>query len=129
MVKFLVGWIVSATSLVITVKLGIMLHLGMWLSGNLWGVMLAAGLFALVNCSIGPIIRLLALPLSCLTMGLINLPINAFLFWMTGWLSPDFEVKGFVAALVGSIIMSLVNSALQSVTSSVFRSKRINQHG
>lgn len=118
MVEFIARWIVSSVSLIITVRLGIMLHLGMSLSDNFWGVMLAAALFALVNCGIGPVIRLLALPLSCLTLGLINLPINAFLFWLAGWLSPDFQVDGFVAAMVGSIIMSLVNSSLQNFTSS-----------
>lgn len=129
MVKFFVGWIVSAVSLVITVKLGQMLHLNMSLSDSFWGVMLAVGLFALVNCTIGPLIKFIALPLSCLTMGLANLPINAFLFWMTGWLSPDFKVHGVLAALVGSIIMSIVNSTLQSVASTGFASKRINRHG
>ncbi|MHB1462353.1 MAG: phage holin family protein [Armatimonadota bacterium] len=118
MVEFFARWIVSAVSLIVTVRLGIMLHLGMSLSQNFWGVMLAAAVFALINCSIGPLIRLFALPLSCLTLGLINLPINAFLFWLAGWLSPDFEVDGFVAAMVGSIIMSLVNSSLQNFTSS-----------
>ncbi len=118
MVEFIARWVVSAVSLIITVRLGIMLHLGMSLSENFWGVMLAAALFALVNCSIGFVIRLLALPLSCLTLGLINLPINAFLFWLAGWLSPDFQVNGFVAAMVGSIVMSLVNSSLQNFISS-----------
>ncbi len=123
MFKFFARWIASAASLVLTVKLGILLHLGMSLSDNVWGILVAAGLFSLVNCTVGPIIKFLALPLSCLSFGLINLPINALLFWLTGWLSPDFEVHGFLAALIGSVIMSCVNGLLQSVVSNATSNK------
>jgi putative membrane protein len=70
--------------------------------------LIAAAAIGLINATIGPIIKFLALPLRIVTLGLFSLVINALLLWLAAALVPGFHVSGFVAAFVGSIVLSLV---------------------
>lgn len=76
-------------------------------------------IFGLVNAVIKPIVTVLAFPLFVLTLGLFTLVVNALLFWLTAWLSGlvdlDFTVDGFLAALLGAIVVSLVSWGLSLV--------------
>ena len=77
---------------------------------------LVAVIFGIVNALIGPVIRVLAFPLYVLTFGLIALVVNALLFWLTsvlaGALDLDFTVDGFVAAVLGAIVVAIVSWAI-----------------
>ena len=77
---------------------------------------LVAVIFGVVNAVIGPIIRVLALPLYVLTLGLIALLVNALLFWLTsvfaGALNLDFTVDGFVPAVLGALVVAIVSWAV-----------------
>ena len=79
-----------------------------------------AVIFGIVNAVLGPLLRLFSLPLTILTLGLFALVINAVLFWVTsavaGALDLPFEVDGFLAALLGAIVVSLVRMALKGMT-------------
>jgi putative membrane protein len=83
-------------------------------------VLLVAVIFGLVNGVLGSILRLLALPFTILTLGLFALVVNAFLFWLTaaiaGALDLPFTVDGFLAALLGALVVSIVRIGLRSVT-------------
>lgn len=70
---------------------------------------IAAIIFGLVNAIIRPIVLLLSLPATILTLGLFIFIVNALLFWLTVWITPGFKVDGFVPALIGSIIMTIVS--------------------
>lgn len=76
-------------------------------------------IFGVVNAVIGPIVRLFALPLLLLTLGLFTFVINALLLWFTAWLSGElgleFAVEGFWAALLGALVVSIVSVGLNMV--------------
>ena len=71
--------------------------------------LIAAVVLGLVNAVLGTIIKIVALPVTILTLGLFTLVINAFLFWLTSYLLDGFDVTTFTAALIGSILMSVAS--------------------
>jgi putative membrane protein len=79
-------------------------------------LVLVALVFGVVNFAVKPIVKLLSLPLFVLTLGLITFVVNALMLWLTSWASGqldlDFHVDGFWAALLGSLIVSLVSWAV-----------------
>ena len=112
MVGLILRWVANAVALLLTVWLGKLLGLGLYVSG-FWGAMIAALVIGLINAFIRPIVVVLTLPLNCLTFGLFSLVINAFLFWLAGQMLADFdEIGRAVAALFGSIVMSIFSSVL-----------------
>jgi len=76
-------------------------------------LLLVAAIFALVNTFIGTVVKVLAFPLYILTLGLIGLIINAFLLWLTAWITGfwnwGLRVEDFWWGLVAAIIISLIN--------------------
>lgn len=111
-VKFVLRLLITAAALWVAVQLvpGIQ-HSGTWIS--LLGVALV---FGVVNAFVRPLLLILTCPLVLLTLGLFLLVLNALLLWLTGALSTalglGFEVHGFLAALLGGIIVGLVSTAL-----------------
>lgn len=85
---------------------------GIELSESFWGVILVAGLFGLVNALIKPVVTLLTLPLLILTLGLLTLVINAGMLLLTDALTRQLEVEGFIPALLGALVISLVSLLL-----------------
>lgn len=73
-------------------------------------------IFGLVNALIRPVVRLVALPLYVLTLGLITFVINALMLMLTGWIAQAadlaFTVEGFGAALLGALVVSAVSLAV-----------------
>jgi putative membrane protein len=76
-------------------------------------LLLVAVIFALVNTFIGTVIKILAFPLYILTLGLIGLLINAFLLWLTAWITSfwnwGLRVEDFWWGVVAAIVISLIN--------------------
>lgn len=70
---------------------------------------IAACVLGLINVFIRPVVVLLTLPLSILTLGLFYFFINAFLLKLAAYFVSGFEVSGFFAAFFGSLIISLVS--------------------
>lgn len=68
----------------------------------------------LLTAFIKPIVRVLTLPLSCLTFGAIALVINAALFWAAARLTPDLDVT-YLGAAVGGIFAAVINGVIFSV--------------
>lgn len=79
---------------------------------------IAACVLGLINVFIRPIVMVLTLPLSILTLGLFYFIINAFLLELVAYFVPGFEVSGFFAALFGSLIISVVSWLSNSFISS-----------
>ena len=63
-------------------------------------------IFAVVNAIVGPILRLLSLPFVLLTLGLFLLVINAALLGLTALLTDRLDVDGFIAAVLGGLILA-----------------------
>jgi len=70
---------------------------------------LAACVLGVINIFVRPILVLLTLPLSILTLGLFYFVINAFLLKLAAYFVPGFEVDGFISALGGALIISVVS--------------------
>ena len=68
----------------------------------------AALALGLANALIRPILVLLTLPVTIVTLGLFLFVINAALFWLVAQIVKGFAVQGFLAALVGSMLYSLI---------------------
>ena len=99
--------LVNVLALYLTVLLAERLGIGLALSG-VWAAFLAVIILAVVNTLIRPLLIVLTLPLNCLTLGLFTIVINVLMFWLVGSLHLGFEVKNFLAALFGSIMMGII---------------------
>jgi len=85
-----------------------------WVSG--WRpAFFAALLLGFVNAIIRPILILLTLPLTLLTLGFFLLVINGLLLWLVAALVKGFYVNGFWGAVIGSVLISLVSWALSRI--------------
>lgn len=71
---------------------------------------ITALIMGLINISIRPLVKLLTLPISILTLGIFALVINALFFWFVASFIEGFAVTGFWAAFWGALVMSLVSS-------------------
>ena len=82
-------------------------------------LLLVAVIFGLVNALIRPVVRLIALPLYVLTLGLITFVINALMLLLTSWLSQqttlEFVVDGFVTALLAAFVVTVVSWVLNLI--------------
>ena len=85
---------------------------GIALEGSFGSVVFVAFVFGLVNAVIKPLLLLLSLPLLLITLGLFTLVVNASLLLLTSGLTAGLAVSGFGAALIGSIIISVVSVML-----------------
>jgi putative membrane protein len=82
------------------------------------GLIFGALIFGGVNAVVKPIVSFVSCPLTCLTLGLFLLIINAFMLaltgWIAGWFDLAFEVDGFWAALLGGLVIAVVSALLSS---------------
>lgn len=72
----------------------------------------AAVLLGVLNIFIKPVILIMTLPITLLTLGLFTLVINALLLWFVGYAVVGFEVASFISALVGAVIVSILSIVL-----------------
>jgi putative membrane protein len=77
-------------------------------------VLLFAVVLGVINAVIKPVVKLLTLPITCLTFGLFAIVINMFLFWLGAYLTPILEVSWW-GALVGSILVSIATGLIFTV--------------
>lgn len=110
MIRLLLLWLVNAAALWAAASLVD----GIRHTGTLSDLLVVALVFGLINTFIKPVVRLLALPVRLLTLGLFSLVINAGLLWLTTRLADDrgFVVDGFAAAFWGALVVSMVSTVL-----------------
>ncbi len=75
----------------------------------------AALILGLVNMLVKPVLILLTLPITIVTLGLFLFVINALLFWLVGSLLTGFKVNGFWWAVIGAIVYSLISGFLTNL--------------
>jgi putative membrane protein len=75
----------------------------------------AAFVLGLVNAVVRPLFVLLTLPITVITLGIFLLVINGLLLLLVGAIVPGFHVNGFLGAVVGSVLLSLVSGILTTV--------------
>lgn len=109
---FLIRLFVNAVALWVATRL----VPGVTYSGELVPLLGVALVFGLVNAFIRPVAKLLALPLIIVTLGIFALIVNGLMLWLTSSLSTSlglgFHVSGFWAAVFGSLVVSIVSTAL-----------------
>ncbi|MDX8044658.1 phage holin family protein [Gracilibacillus sp. S3-1-1] len=81
-----------------------------------WIALIASVILAVLNAIVRPILVILTLPITIVTLGLFLLVINAFTLWMTqGLLGSNFVIDGFGMAFIAAILFSIMNLFINSV--------------
>lgn len=110
MPSFLLTWLLTAVALIITANL-----VKGFVITSFVTALVAAVVLGLVNAIVRPILVVLTLPITFVTLGLFLLVINAITIWIAGAITPGFDVIGFVPAFVGSIVLTIISSVLHFV--------------
>lgn len=110
MIQALLQIVLSAIAIFLTTQIvpGVQL-VGEW---TIWHLLLIGLIFGVLNAVIKPIVVVLSLPLVLVSLGLFYIVINAFILWLTSVFMDTFVVTGFWWAVLGSIIISVINWAL-----------------
>ena len=110
MIKLAVKWLLYAAALMFVANVigGIEVR-------SLGSALVAAAVIGLLNMLVRPVLVLLTLPVTVLTLGLFLLVINALVFWMAGSILAGFAVAGFGAALLGALVYSLLGVLIDAV--------------
>jgi putative membrane protein len=115
--------------------------LGLWVASKIvpgvtldaWGTLLVATLLlGIVNAVIRPVILILTLPLTVLTLGLFILVVNGISLVLVAWVLPGFHVAGLGSAILGSIVVGLTSwfaSTFVGSSGRIERYRRIEVQG
>jgi putative membrane protein len=114
--KLLSKWLLSACTLLALAQLLPTISVA-----SFSDALLAALVIGLLNTFIRPVLVVLTLPVTVLTVGLFLFLINALMFWAAGRLLDGFEVSGFSAALIGSLCYSLMSMIIDFALEALFR--------
>ena len=125
--KFALAWVLSSLSLAVAAALlGSHMNIGtpdQTLQDKVIPVAIVGLVFCLVNTFVAPVVKVLSLPFIVLSLGLFLLVINALLLLLTEWISGrvtiqgavPFDVDGFWWALLGAVVVSIVNAIFGSI--------------
>ena len=102
-------------AIVVAVYLTVNLVPGIVVTGGWPTDLLIALVWSVIIMVIKPVVNILSLPITILTLGLFNLVINALLFWGMSLIVPSFTVAGFLPALLGSIVLSVFSWLIEKI--------------
>ena len=108
--RLLIHWVLSALALWIVAHF---VH-GIYVSGP-GAALFAALVIGLINATLGLLLKIITFPLTILTLGIFWFVINALMLELAAKFVKGFEVQGFIPALIGAILMSVVSSILQAL--------------
>jgi putative membrane protein len=113
-VKLVINWLINAAALYVAARLiqGVEV-------ADTESLLLAAVVIGLVNAIVRPILRFLTFPITVLTLGLFYFVLNGLMLYLAAALTPGFELSGFLAAILGAFVMSIVATFLH-----LFKPKR-----
>jgi putative membrane protein len=110
LVHIVVSWLLSALALWIVAQI----MPGFQLRG--FGAALMATIaIAIVNATVGTVLKFLFFPVTVLTLGLFLLVLNALLLKLASMFTPGFAVRGFFSALVGSVVLTILTGLLRHI--------------
>ena len=116
--KILLKWLLSATALLLVAYL----YSGVEVR-SFSGALMAALVIGLFNTIVRPVLVLLTLPITLVTLGLFLFVINALMFWAASGVLSDFHVRGFGAALLGSLLYSVIGLVIESALGGLLAKK------
>ena len=105
--RLLLRWLVIAVAVYLVTEL----LPGVTVEGGIGSYLLVAALFGIINAVLGPVLKVLTLPITLITLGLFVLVVNAALFGLTAALTDRLTVDGFGSAVLGALIISVVSWA------------------
>ena len=108
--RLLIHWIVTALAVWIVAQFVPGIHVS-----GMTAALVAAVVIGLINATLGLLLKIITFPLTILTLGLFWFVINALMLELASMFVRGFEVRGFVPAFVGSILISLVSWVLQTL--------------
>jgi len=108
--KLLLNWVLSALAVWVVSKI----VPGFYVSGVV-AALIAALAIGFINATIGLLLKIITFPLTLLTLGLFWLVINALMLELASAVVPGFQIRGFFAAFIGAIVLSLVNLLLKAI--------------
>jgi putative membrane protein len=111
--RFLLHWLVTALALWVTAYILPGVHVASWQT-----LAVAAVVLGLFNAVVRPILVVLTLPITVITLGIFYLLINGFVFLIVAKLVPGFEVTTFWWAVLGALIVSVVSWFVGGFTTS-----------
>lgn len=86
------------------------------LTGEVWTTtLLVAVVWSVISMIIKPVLGILTLPITIITLGLFSFVLNALLFWAMTLIVPGFVVTGFLAAFLGAIVLSVLTWLIHKV--------------
>ncbi len=101
----LIRWVVNTLALFLLVKLlPHHFHYNSWVT-----LAIAAAVLGLLNAIVRPVLWLLTLPLTIVTLGLFLIVLNAIMLELTAWLVPTFRIESFGWACAGAIILGIIS--------------------
>lgn len=113
--KLIAKWLLSATALLAVAYLYSGVEIKSYSSA-----LIAALVVGLFNAVLRPILVILTLPVTVLTLGLFLFVINALMFWFAAGMLAGFHVTSFAAALLGSLIYSVFGIVIDSAVERLF---------
>ena len=114
--KLLIKWLLAAVALLCVAYL----YSGVEVR-TFGAALIAALVIGLCNAIVRPVLVILTLPVTVITLGLFLLVINALMFWAASSLSGNgFQVHGFWAAMIGSVLYSIISLVIQSLVGRLF---------
>jgi putative membrane protein len=116
--KIIVKWLLSATALLAVAYL----YSGVQVN-NFGAALIAALVIGLFNMILRPVLVVLTLPVTIVSLGLFLFVINALMFWAAAGVLEGFYVRGFSAALLGSLIYSAFGVLIDSAIERLFLEK------
>ena len=116
--RLIAKWLLSALALLLVTYI----YSGVQVT-NFTSALIAAAVIGLLNMIVRPVLVVLTLPVTLVTLGLFLFVINALLFWAASGILSGFHVNGFLAALIGSLIYSLIGVVIEAALGGLF-SKR-----
>jgi putative membrane protein len=108
--RLLLLWVLNAVALLAVTYLLPSIQVS-----GLGTALVAALVLGFINTLVRPVLAILTLPITLLTLGLFYLVLNGFLFWLASALLPGFQVQGFVSAMVGAILYGVIAWALSAL--------------
>ena len=115
MLKIVVRWLLLAAALLLVANI----YSGVVVT-SFGSALIAALVLGLLNALLRPVLVLLTLPVTVLTLGLFLFIINALMFYFAATLLDGFNVTGFVGALVGSLLYSLCGLVIDTALERLF---------
>ncbi len=110
MVRLLIGWLLNALALLAVAYLMPSIQVA-----SFGSALVAALVLGLVNTLVRPILVILTLPVTLLTLGLFLLIINGLLFWAVGSFLDGFSVGGFWSGVLGAMLYSVISWVLSAL--------------